>query len=195
MDTLYGTALEASIVRIREGSEADAEWFFEVEEQTTWENLPRDCEYDRETMRTALCATHRLILQVPGNVFFIAEASDMEASGVEASGVRAGLLWFGPKRNLITGRNEGWIYNVTVLPEFRGRGLAKMLLRHAEEYARTLGYDVVGLSVATHNEIARGLYHRVGFDVSNVIMRKPLIPSDERKSDCIVCENEQGQLC
>jgi ribosomal protein S18 acetylase RimI-like enzyme len=179
---------------IREGGEDDARFFFEVEEQTTLENLPRDgcvhgecigagCAFeralDRARLREALCATHRMLLEIPGHVFFIAQS---------AEGERAGLLWFGPKRNLISGEDEGWVYNVTVLLPFRGRGLGKRLLHHAEEYARSLGYGAVGLSVATHNVIARTLYESVGFAPSNIVMRKPLARSSE--NGCVLCEND-----
>lgn len=171
---------------IREGTDEDAEFFFEMDERTTWESMPRACgtNWERERVREALCATHRLMLQVPGNTFFIAE--------VEST--RAGLLWFGPKRNLITGEDEGWIWNVTVEPQFRGRGLAKALMNHAETHARALGYRFVGLCVATHNDRARALYQRLGYEEHTLTLRKPL--DDDAlfvdESGCIVCR-EEGQ--
>jgi ribosomal protein S18 acetylase RimI-like enzyme len=152
-------------IRIREGSADDAEFFLAVEEQTTWESLPPDKrDLPRETLRERLLETHGLLLSCAGNVFFIAEVG----------GERAGLLWFGPRHNAITGEHEGWIYNVTVLEGFRGLGIAKKLLLHAENYAREQGYEVIGLSVAVHNEIARELYRRCEYSESNILMRKVL---------------------
>jgi ribosomal protein S18 acetylase RimI-like enzyme len=185
-------------VLIREGSDSDAEFFFDMEERTTWESLPRSCgtNWDREIMREALCATHRLMLHVPGNTFFIAEVE------CETGRERAGLLWFGPRRNLITGEDEGWIFNITVEPQFRGYGLAKLLIRHAEEYALRLGYRVVGLSVATHNSVARGLYDALGYSEHTLTLRKPLSRDGSGALDisaledpintCAVCR-EEGQ--
>lgn len=155
-------------ILIREGTEDDAEFFLEMEEQTTWESLPDDKKRDtpREKLRETLLETHGLLLECPGNVFFIAENAE--------SGERAGLLWLGPRHNLLTGEHEAWIYNVTVVPECRGCGVAKKLMARAEEYARAQGYNIIGLSVAVHNEIARSLYQRLEYTESNILMRKPL---------------------
>lgn len=157
-------------VIIRRGTETDAEFFLEIEEQTTWENLPLDArDMKREVLREKLLETHGLLLSCPGNVFFIAEVLHENAQTQ-----RAGLLWFGPRHNAITGNHDGWIYNVTVLPDFRGCGLAKELMAHAEAHAKREGYSVIGLSVATHNEIARELYAKSGYQPSNILMRKNL---------------------
>lgn len=155
---------------IREGTSDDAAFFFEIEEQTTWENLPPDCaQMSREELREKLIETHGLLLSCPGNVFFI--AFDLH------SGEKFGLLWFGPRHNGITGEHEGWIYNVTTLPAHRGCGVAKKLMEHAENYAGAQGYRVIGLAVATHNDAALSLYRQLDFKQSNILMRKPLAVS------------------
>jgi ribosomal protein S18 acetylase RimI-like enzyme len=153
-------------VRIRLSTDADDPFFRDLEMETTWENLPsEDCRrLDREQVGQALEETHAILLARPSNVIFIAEV-DRE---------RAGLLWFGPNRNLVTGEEEGWIYNVTVMPAYRGRGLGRMLMQHAESYAREQGYAVIGLMVAVHNSVARALYHRLDYQESNILMRKQL---------------------
>ena len=145
------TKHQAHSIFIREGTSDDAEFFLEMEEQTTWESLPPDKArgMQREHLREKLLETHGLLLECPGNVFFIAENA--------ATGERAGLLWLGPRHNLITGEHEAWIYNVSVVPRCRGCGIAKKLMAYAEEYARTQGYGVIGLSVAVHNDVARSL--------------------------------------
>jgi ribosomal protein S18 acetylase RimI-like enzyme len=155
-----------SAVTIRRGTDGDMGFFRELEMQTTWENLPpEDCRrLEREQVWAALDETHDLLLARPGNVMFIAEVD----------GERAGLLWFGPNRNLVTGEEEGWIYNVTVLPAYRGRGIGRRLMVHAEQHARQEGYAVIGLMVAVHNPTARELYRRLNYQDSNILMRKPL---------------------
>jgi ribosomal protein S18 acetylase RimI-like enzyme len=153
-------------VRIRPGTDADQEFFRDLELQTTWENLPPDdcARLDREQVELALDETHAILLARPGNEIFVAEVA----------GERAGLLWFGPNRNLVTGEDEGWIYNVTVLPAYRGRGIGRKLIEHAEKYANEQGYAVIGLMVAVHNTAAKALYHRLEYQDSNVLMRKRL---------------------
>src|SRR5207244_1616385 len=134
-------------------------FFRDLEMQTTWENLPPDdCErLSPDQVGQALDETHEILLARPGSAIFIAEVD----------GERVGLLWFGGNRNLVTGEEEGWIYNVTVAPAFRGRGIGRLLLRHAENYASEQGYAVIGLMVAVHNQVARELYHRMEYQDSN----------------------------
>src|SRR5207245_771275 len=101
-EELKGGALET--VRIRRGTEADQAFFRDLEMQTTWENLPpEDCRrLEREQVWEALDETHAFLRARPGNAIFIAEVD----------GARAGLLWFGPNRNLVTGEEGGGLYNV-----------------------------------------------------------------------------------
>lgn len=175
------STLSAASVTIRVATDEDAAFFFQLELQTTWENLPRSggLPWKRDAVREALCATHHVLLQMPGNAFFIAEVD----------GVRAGLLWFGIKHNHISGQEEGWIYNVTVCEPFRGRGIAKRLLARAEEFARTQGHTTIGLSVAVHNHIAQELYQTAGYETSNLILRKCLNEAEETTaSECTICQ-------
>jgi ribosomal protein S18 acetylase RimI-like enzyme len=156
-----------STLDIRIGTEAEADFFLEIEEQTTWENLPPDRrETSREELRIRLHETHTALLHGPDNVVFL--ACD------PATGEKMGLLWFGARLNSVTGEREAWVFNLTVIPTYRGRGVAQALMEHAEEYARAQGFEVIGLKVATHNEAARGLYHKLNYEESSILMRKNL---------------------
>lgn len=59
---------------------------------------------------------------------------------------------------------RGDIGMVGVLPEWRGRGLGRELLRWGVDHLRTKGVDVVELAVEARNERALGLYRRTGFE-------------------------------
>ncbi|HEX8237591.1 MAG TPA: GNAT family N-acetyltransferase [Abditibacteriaceae bacterium] len=167
--------LGIATIQLRRGTEADAEFFFEMEEQTTWESLPPDKvgTVSREQLRRSLRQTHQSMLRCPSNVCFIAEAVD---GGCRE---RVGLLWFGLRRNLLTSEDEAWIYNVTTVAAWRGRGIARQMMEHTEEHARGQGHDVIGLCVAVHNEIARDCYARLDYYPSNIIMRKVLTRKDD----------------
>ena len=56
-------------LRIREGTDADTEFFRELEMQTTWENLPPDdCErLTQDQVWLALEETHQLLLADPAH--------------------------------------------------------------------------------------------------------------------------------
>jgi len=56
------------------------------------------------------------------------------------------------------------VHDVIVSPEYRGRGLAKMMLGKIEEIALKSGCCKLTLEVLEGNEIARNLYKSMGFN-------------------------------
>lgn len=154
-------------LEIRLGTEAETDFFFEIDEQTTWENLPLDRQHtSRDELRTRLHETHTALLHGPDSVVFL--ACD------PATGEKMGLLWFGARLNSVTGEREAWVFNLTVVPAHRGRGVAQALMQHAETYAREQGFAVIGLKVANHNQAARALYAKLDYEESSILMRKNL---------------------
>jgi ribosomal protein S18 acetylase RimI-like enzyme len=58
----------------------------------------------------------------------------------------------------------GWmIGNVAVRPDWRGQGIGRALTEAAVSTARERGASWVGLEVREDNDVARGLYERMGF--------------------------------
>jgi ribosomal protein S18 acetylase RimI-like enzyme len=157
----------AAQITIRVGTDADMGFFREMEFETTWHNLsPAEQETTPPAaVREALAVTHEILLSRPGNAIFVAE---------NEAGERIGLLWFGENRNLITGEDEAWVYNVSVVRAHRGQGVGGRLMEHAAAHAAHLEYRSLGLMAAVHNGAARRLYARLGFEESNVIMRRRL---------------------
>ena len=87
-------------------------------------------------------------------------------------------MWFGVNRNLVTGEDEAWIYNISVVKERQGQGIGRKLMAFAEQLARDGGYRVLGLMVSSHNAPARSLYEKLGFRPTNILMRKALVAGD-----------------
>jgi ribosomal protein S18 acetylase RimI-like enzyme len=56
------------------------------------------------------------------------------------------------------------IHDISVRPECRGLGVGKLLMAAVEAKARELGCCKITLEVRQDNEVARGLYRKVGFD-------------------------------
>jgi ribosomal protein S18 acetylase RimI-like enzyme len=56
------------------------------------------------------------------------------------------------------------IHDVVVSPEFRGRGISRMMLKKAEEIASRLGCCKMTLEVLEGNEVAKNLYRSLGFN-------------------------------
>ncbi|NHJ02968.1 MAG: GNAT family N-acetyltransferase [Candidatus Heimdallarchaeota archaeon] len=68
--------------------------------------------------------------------------------------------------------NTCWIYDIRVKPEYQRKGLGKMLLEKAIQWARAEGFSKIGLHVFSSNSKAYNLYCKVGFNVSHCYHQK-----------------------
>jgi len=55
------------------------------------------------------------------------------------------------------------IKRMYVRPQFRGTGLAKLMLRHLSDYAQARGIELLRLETGIHQPAALGFYERSGF--------------------------------
>jgi RimJ/RimL family protein N-acetyltransferase len=61
-------------------------------------------------------------------------------------------------------RHKAWIWGLYVLPEFRGRGLARAVMAQLMDYARAQeDILIVNLTVITSNQWAKKIYEQLGF--------------------------------
>lgn len=73
-------------------------------------------------------------------------------------------LWGGDLRPFFLTPQATWIIeNVAVLPEARGRGFGKVLLRALLEEGRSQQHDFAGIMVINGNDVARHTYESIGF--------------------------------
>jgi ribosomal protein S18 acetylase RimI-like enzyme len=63
------------------------------------------------------------------------------------------------------GLGVAFVTNVSVLPEWQGRGVAVQLLDICRSHIGAMGFPRIDLEVAMENHAALALYHRCGFDV------------------------------
>lgn len=83
------------------------------------------------------------------------------------------------------GVDELHLLNVTVAPEWQGRGLGHHLLAVVQEHARCRGAAKLWLEVRQSNERAQALYRRNGF--TEVGRRRGYYPADGgRREDAVV---------
>jgi GNAT superfamily N-acetyltransferase len=92
-------------------------------------------------------------------------------------GRKAGSLWVGVSRELLDERELGWVYDIHVAREFRGKGVGAKLLRHAVRWATEAGYHTLGLLVDARNSPAVHLYERAGFRPDRYVMYRSLRPA------------------
>ena len=65
-----------------------------------------------------------------------------------------------------------WIYDLEIHEQFRRHGYGRRTLEAVEEKARELGANRVELHVFGHNQSARNLYEKSGYDTQSVVMSR-----------------------
>lgn len=91
------------------------------------------------------------------------------------TGEPVGDLWFSHRSE--AGPKQIWIFWIGIDPAYRRHGYAIEALRTIEVEARRLGSTRVGLHVFAFNTGARALYERLGYEPTNLVMWKELLPS------------------
>jgi ribosomal protein S18 acetylase RimI-like enzyme len=88
-------------------------------------------------------------------------------------GYYCGYLWMGERNSEDTWdfQRPQWIYDIVVHPEFQGKGLGKMLMEKAEEFAKEMQRDI-GLFVHENNKAAINLYKKENYFVKCIPMSK-----------------------
>ncbi len=80
----------------------------------------------------------------------------------EVEGRTAGMLTLA-LYDTLAGR-RGWIEDVVVDQNLRGKGVGKALLQHALQHARNESLKSLSLTSAAHRTAARSLYRKMGFE-------------------------------
>jgi ribosomal protein S18 acetylase RimI-like enzyme len=93
-------------------------------------------------------------------------------SAQNAEGEYVGYLWIGLDRPGSPG--SGWIYDIEVAENNRGKGYGRELLRAAEAETLKHGVGILGLNVFGTNKVARKLYESAGYSISQIAMSKKL---------------------
>lgn len=75
---------------------------------------------------------------------------------------------------MMTGKAEGWLIDLSLDPDFWGTGIASRLLEAAEDRARERGAVYLGLTVTTANARALSFYCKMGYIKERVQMFKEL---------------------
>ncbi|MEY9974224.1 ribosomal protein S18 acetylase RimI-like enzyme [Lysinibacillus sp. RC46] len=84
--------------------------------------------------------------------------------------ILVGMIWISQKAP--TNPNEGFIYDFVIFEQYQGQGYGKKAMKEAEIIAKELGMNKIGLNVFGHNKIARGLYEKMGYEITNITMAK-----------------------
>lgn len=80
-----------------------------------------------------------------------------------------GWILIGPSKDQFSDEIIGFIYELYVTQDFRGKGISKQLMKSAIERLKSEGYPEIRLGVFAGNQ-AMNLYKQMGFSERNVTM-------------------------
>ena len=132
---------------IREVTHSDFQQWFDLALQL-WP------DYETEEMTDALTA----ILRSPIEAAFLLRKDDKQAIGFINLSLRYDYVPGATKRPV------AYVEGVFVLADFRQQGFGKMLIEHAEEWARHQGCAELASDVIQDNLASQAFHKKVGFD-------------------------------
>ncbi|MRG85921.1 GNAT family N-acetyltransferase [Salinibacillus xinjiangensis] len=80
-----------------------------------------------------------------------------------------GMIWLAKRSN-----DKGFIYDINVWEGNQGHGYGKQAMKEIEKVAKNLNLKSIGLHVFGHNQVARGLYEKLGYLETDIIMEKKI---------------------
>lgn len=83
-----------------------------------------------------------------------------------------GMTWFEMQVSRL--RKSAFILDFVIYEAFRRQGYGLEALEAVERQARQMGVSKIDLHVFAHNQAARALYEKAGFQVTNISMSKNL---------------------
>lgn len=90
----------------------------------------------------------------------------------EARSIKVGMIWLG--RIMQGSKPALFVYDFRIDEAERRKGYGEQAMQAAEVQAKALGYDMIALHVFGHNQAARALYEKLGYEITNVHMAKNL---------------------
>lgn len=141
---------------MRRARRADLKTILAATSQTVWDDLPQD---ERARLNRSEWEKH---LQKRIEPFLEGERVESWIAA-DAGGALLGYIVVGPGGGFLTPESCGFIFDVWVSPDERGKGIGRHLVAWAIEWARGRGYRKIKLEVAETNPRARRLYEDLGF--------------------------------
>jgi ribosomal protein S18 acetylase RimI-like enzyme len=79
--------------------------------------------------------------------------------------------------SLFQSQRNGRVGTLGVSPEWRGQGIGRALMQHAQDWASARGAMELRLNVWAFNDSALRLYRELGYEMRMHTLAKPLIPA------------------
>jgi ribosomal protein S18 acetylase RimI-like enzyme len=137
--------------------------------ETVWRDIPETERrgHDYSKWRKMSIQVIEPVLKDRANKIYVAEDENDDF---------AGYIVVGETRNMFSPAGYGFIYDVFVEEPFRRSGVARLLLKTAEDFCIMRGLESVKLEVADNNPAAMGLYENSGFSPERHFLGKSVEP-------------------
>ena len=157
--------------RIRSATREDEPIIWKATMETVWATIPEDERAQLEPRSFEEYFRNQVEAYVKGlrGERFVAE---------DEVGRFLGYIILGDLRMFYSPQPVGFVFDIWVKPEHRGKGVATFLLDRAFAWCRLRGLPKLKLEVAAGNAEARELYERTGFAVERFTMGVAVPPTD-----------------
>lgn len=147
-------------------NEKDLEYIKEAHYITVWESFGTEKRYlDEKTIKKNIDDQLSKIDKSDNVKVFILK---------DDSGNIIGFILLQVVTNNFTNEAVCFILEVFVEPKHRGQGIGSILMGIAEKFAKDNEIKKVVLNVAPHNDIAHGLYKKLGYTEEKIRMSKKM---------------------
>jgi ribosomal protein S18 acetylase RimI-like enzyme len=155
-------------IHLREARATDMPLVKKIFVGTSWNYIPETQKklLDREKWNRNVIEYYESLLKQEDSMVFIAENEHHKYIG---------HLIVGQTKGTITELSSGYIYDIFVEQEFRGKGVGKLLLEKAENYCRKKRHSRIALLVPATNDSAIELYSKTGFKPERITMAKEIV--------------------
>jgi len=154
------------VASIRPGRKDDWPLFWRATMETVWRDIPAE---EKEDLPWGAFERHFRERVTP-----VIEYEATELLVAEEEGRLEGYVLLGLIGSFYSPENLGFIYDIWVREESRGKGVGRELLEGAFRRARERGLWKVKLEVSARNARARAIYAAAGFAEERLILGKTL---------------------
>ena len=154
-------------LRLRPARRSDEPAIWQATMETVWRDVPEAerADLDRAAFEAHFREYAADFVEGRRGERFVAE---------DASGRLLGYVILGELTPFSSPRPVGFVYDIWVAPDRRGRGVGRFLLQAAERWARAKGYGAIKLEVAEANAAALALYRSAGYLAEREYLSKRL---------------------
>ncbi|HEY4705171.1 MAG TPA: GNAT family N-acetyltransferase [Thermoplasmata archaeon] len=154
-------------LRLRPARRSDEPTIWRATMETVWRDVPEDerVGLDRAAFEAHFREYAADFVEGRRGERFVAE---------DAAGRLLGYVILGELTPFSSPSPVGFVYDIWVAPEHRGRGVGRFLIQESERWARAKGYATIKLEVAEANLAAMALYRSAGYGAEREYLSRRL---------------------